>query len=96
MKIIMSFLIVLTFGYGYIGAIDNEYVGFDSKANKHGLVLTATGMLYILKGFVQVLSMSKRDFLNESKEWLSILVRNVMHILSYMAQDTGRGLMVAL
>jgi len=47
----MSFLLVLVCGYGYVGAMDNEYVGFDSKANKHGLVLTATGMLYTLKGF---------------------------------------------
>jgi len=39
------------FAYAYVGAFDNEYLGFHSKANKDGLVLTSTGVLYNIKGY---------------------------------------------
>jgi hypothetical protein len=51
MKIILGILLLTTFPYAYVGAFDNEYMGFNSKSNKHGLVLTTTGVLYNIKGF---------------------------------------------
>ena len=51
MKIIVSFLLLVTLQYGYIGFVDDANIGFDSKANKHGLVLTSTGVLYDIKGY---------------------------------------------
>ena len=51
MKIIMCFLFCVTFQYAYVGAIDNEYLGFQVKTNKHGLVFKSTGMLFSLTGY---------------------------------------------
>jgi len=51
MKIIVSFFLLLTFQYGYVGTFDSEYVGFTSKPNKDGLTLISTGTIYEVKGF---------------------------------------------
>jgi hypothetical protein len=51
MKIIVSFFLLITFQYGYIGAVDNDYVGFTSKTNKDGLTLISTGTMYEVRGF---------------------------------------------
>ena len=51
MKKILMLLLTFTFVYGYIGYDGEEHVGFHSKVNNHGLVLTSTGTTYEIKGY---------------------------------------------